>query len=222
MLSEERSGMLGFIGGTGPEGRGLALRWAMAGEEIIIGSRSLERAQEAARDVEGRYPTGRVRGLENVEAVARSEMIVISVPYEGHKAMVEALRDHLKGKIVIDVVAPLVFERGRARAVPVNEGSAAQQAQLLVPEARVVGAFQNISAPDLLEPNKSVDCDVVVCSDDQEAKKTVMKLAERIRGVRAVDGNGLACAKYVEELTALLLNINRVYKAHSSIKIVGI
>ena len=128
----------------------------------------------------------------------------------------------MAGKVVVDVVAPLSFEGGAIRAVAVDAGSAAQEAQTLLPESRVVAAFQTVSAHELLNPTVSVDSDVVVCGDDAEAKGRVMALAETVRGVRAVDGGGLANARYVEELTALLLNINRIYEARSAIKIVGI
>ena len=128
----------------------------------------------------------------------------------------------MAGKVVVDVVAPLSFEGGAIRAVAVASGSAAQEAQVLLPESRVVAAFQTVSAHELLDPTVSVDSDVVVCGDDAEAKGRVMALAETVRGVRAVDGGGLANARYVEELTALLLNINRIYEARSAIKIVGI
>ena len=214
--------MIGFLGGTGPEGRGLGLRFAMAGQEVLIGSRDPGRAQAAAQEILALAPGTRVTGVGNLEAARRGDVVFITVPYAAHQETLATLTEELSGKIVVDVVAPLVFSRGRAQAVPVTEGSAAQQAQALLPQARVVGAFHNISAEDLLTPEKTIDCDVVVCSDDGEAKTQVMALAELIRGVRAVDGNGLECSRYLEELTALLLNINRIYKGHSMVKIVGI
>ena len=214
--------MIGFIGGTGPEGRGLALRFAMAGEEVVIGSRSRERAQEAVEDVLRRAPDLAVTGAENADAAQSADTVFVAVPYSAHRDTVSGLGDLLKGKIVVDVVVPLAFEKGRVRALTVEEGSVAEQAQQLLPDARVVGAFHSISAQELLVPDAVVDCDVVVCADDAEARDRVMALAELIKGVRALDGGGLATSRYVEALTALLLNMNRIYKAHSAIKIVGI
>ena len=123
---------------------------------------------------------------------------------------------------MVDVVVPLEFGRGGARAIEVPEGSAAQQAQAILHDSRVVGAFHNVSAEELLKPEMRIDSDVIVCSDDTEAKSQIMKLAEVINGVRAVDGDGLHNSRYVEEFTAMLININRIYKTHSTIKIVGI
>lgn len=214
---------IGILGGTGPEGKGLAVRWALAGEEVLLGSRDAGRAQQAAQEVLALCPGGKVKGVLNSEAAQQGEIVVVAVPYEGHKETLTALRPALTGKVVVDVVAPLTFHRGRAQAVAVPEGSAAQQAQAVVPEARVVAAFHTLSAHDLLMPPNPIPGDVLVCADDAQAKKTVMALAERIPGVRAVDANGLECARYVEELVALLLNINRVYRgSRSMVKIVGL
>lgn len=214
--------MLGFIGGTGPEGRGLALRFAMAGEQVLIGSRDGARAGEAAESLSPSVPPGSVRGALNPAVASQSDIVFVAVPYAAHRDTLASLKEHLGGKVVVDVVAPLAFSRGRARAVPVEEGSVALQAQAILPRSKVVAAFQTISAHDLLVPDKAIDSDVVVCADDDEARKVVMKLAETIRGLRAVNGGGLENARYVEDFTALLLNINRIYRAHSAIKIVGI
>ncbi len=132
------------------------------------------------------------------------------------------MAEHLAGKIVVDVVAPLSFKKGVASALSVDEGSAAMQAQATIGRSKVVGAFQSISAQELLVPDRPLDSDVVVCADDAEAKKIIMGLAEQIDGVRAVDGGALQNARYVESFTALLLNINRIYHAHSTIKIGGV
>ena len=214
--------MLGLIGGTGPEGRGLALRFALAGERVLIGSRDETRAVDAAESVSAFVPPGTVQGALNPAVAAQADIVFVAVPYAGHRDTLASLKEHLGGKIVVDLVAPLEFVKGRARAILVEEGSAAQQAQSILAESKVVAAFETVSAQDLLIPDKSLDSDIVVCADDREAKDVVMKLAERIKGARAVDGGGLENARYVEDITALLLNINRVYKAHSSIKIVGI
>ena len=213
--------MLGFIGGTGPEGRGLALRFALAGERVMIGSRQAERARQAAESLGLGDPSLARWGL-NRDAARESDVVFVAVPYAGHRDTLEPLAGDLAGKIVVDVVAPLSVRRGRASAVAVEEGSAALQAQALLPGARVVAAFQSISAQDLLVPGKAIDSDVIVCSNDDEARERVMRLAETIEGVRAVNGGGLENARYVEQFTALLLNLNRIYKAHSTIKIGGL
>lgn len=214
--------MLGFIGGTGPEGRGLALRFAAAGEDVLLGSRDAARAAAVAETLGHAQGGGRVVGLTNAEAARRADTVFVTVPYSAQRESLAVLAEELTGKTVVSVVAPLTFIKGQARAVPVEEGSAAAQAQALLPRSNVVGAFQNLSARDLLDADRPVECDVVVCADDDVAKALVMALAEKIDGVRAVDGGALENARYVEELTALLLNINRVYRAHSTIRIVGI
>ena len=214
--------MLAFLGGTGPEGRGLALRLALAGEEIIIGSRDESRAREAAEALNELAPGASISGDVNAVAAQRGDMVFITVPYEAQKPLLEQVAGLLTGKLVVDVVAPLSFVRGRARALSVEEGSAAMQAQQLLPDSFVVAAFQNISSADLIAPGMTMEGDVVVCSDHRESKERVMEMVPKIRDLRAVDGGGLENAKYVEELTALLLNINRIYKCQSMIKIVGI
>lgn len=217
--------MIGFIGGTGPEGRGLALRFAMAGRDVFIGSRGMERGQQIAEELGTIIPSiaSKIKGGDNKQACEAGDMILITTPFEGQKDTLEALTTELKGKIVVNVIAPLKFEKGKG-AMPesVPEGSAAEQAQTILVDSIVVGAFQNASAEELLDPEKSADCDVIVCADDQDAKKQVMELAETIKGMRGVDGGKLFNAKVVESITALIININRVYKAHASIKITGI
>ncbi len=214
--------MLAFLGGTGPEGRGLALRFALAGEEVTIGSRDPDRAREAAQVLQKLAPQASIRGDENREAAKRGDVVFVTVPYEAQKPLVTQLEDELADKLVVSVVAPLAFEKGRPRAVPVEEGSAAMQSQSLLPRSQVVAAFQNLSATELLAPDRAMEGDVVVCSDHREAKERVMALVGLIKNLRGVDGGRLENARYVEQLTALLLSINRIYKAHSSIRIVGV
>ena len=214
--------MIGFVGGTGPEGRGLALRFCMAGEHVLIGSRDPTRAAQAANGVRAETGNGSVSGTSNDDAAQKADTIFIAVPYTAQRATLMALRDSLAGKVVVSVVAPLAFSKGVASALPVAEGSAALETQALLPGSTVAAAFQTVSAHDLLEANKPLDSDVIVCSDDKAARDLVMGLAEKISGVRAVDGGGLANAGYVESLTPLLLNLNRRYKARSAIRITGI
>ena len=214
--------MLAFLGGTGPEGKGLALRLALAGEEIIIGSRDETRARDAAESLLELAPGRAISGDVNEVAAQRADVVFLTMPFEGQKPTLEQLASHLAGKTVVDVIAPMEFVRGQARALSVDEGSAAMQAQHMLPDSRVVGAFQNVSAVDLIIPEKIMEGDVVVCSGHQEAKEQVMAMVLKIKDRRPVDGGALENTKYVEDLTPLLVNINRIYKAHSTIKIVGI
>ena len=214
--------MLAFLGGTGPEGKGLALRLALAGEEVVIGSRDDTRAKDAAASLVELAPRAAISGEVNAVAAQRADAAFITVPYEGQKPLLQEVGGHLGGKLVVSVVAPMAVSRGRARALDVEEGSAAQQAQQLLPDSYVVAAFQNISAVDLIVPDRVMEGDVVVCSDHVEPKEQVMDMVRRIKDLRPVDAGGLENARYVEEITALLVNINRIYKAHSMIKIVGI
>ena len=215
--------MLAILGGTGPEGKGLALRLAIAGETPIIGSRDASRGAAAAQELSQLASNVDIRGSDNSGAVLQADVVFLAFPYEGQRPVLEDLGPALKGKIVVSVIAPMKFERGKgASAVEVGAGSAAQEAQDMLPESQVVAAFQNASAEELLEPNITMEGDVVVCSDHAPAKKIVMDLADQIKDLRGVDGGSLANAKYVEQITPLLVNINRIYKTHSSIKIVGI
>jgi hypothetical protein len=167
-------------------------------------------------------PAATIRGVVNADAARMSDIVFVVVPYGGHRETLEVLSEHLTGKVVVDVVAPLSFDGGKVTAVRVDEGSAALQAQAVLTQSSVVAAFQTISARDLLVPERPIDSDVVVCSDADDAKSLVIELAEKIQGVRGVDGGGIENARCVEDFTALLLNINRIYKAHSAVKIVGI
>lgn len=223
--------MLSFIGGTGPEGLGLAIRFLLAGEDVTIGSRSQERASAAAEKLKGMLEAhtsdgpvlpGTVQGYENEQAVKAGDIILVTVPFQGQADILSALSDSIGGKLVVDTVVSLKFSKGNISAVPVEEGSAAEQAASILPRATVISAFQNLSAETLVNLEEKMDCDVVVCGDDKEAKVRVSELAEKVQGIRAIDGGGLSNSRYVEDFTALLLNINRIYKAHSSLKITGL
>ena len=214
--------MIGFIGGTGPEGRGLALRFALTGEEILIGSRDAARAQAAADSVREIAPSISIGGGLNADVAERSDTVIIAVPYAAQKPTLEALTEELRGKLIINVIAPLAFSKGVASAIRVEAGSAALEAREILPDAIHTAAFHNVSAQELLIPDRPLDTDIVVFGDDADAKSKVIALAATIKGARGVDGGGLENARYCEDLTALLLNINRIYKAHSMIKIVGI
>ena len=214
--------MIALIGGTGPEGKGLALRFAAAGEIVMIGSRYKERAVAAAEEVRRCVPDAWVRGALNRRAAREADIIVLTVPFEGHARVLQSIRDSVRGKIVIDTVVPLAFGKGRIDVIPVEEGSAAQQAQSMLPDTRVVAAFQNLSAVELAALDRPLDADVVVCGDNAAARNVTITLINRIPGLRAVNGDGLANAHHLEEITALLLALNRIHRAHGSIKITGI
>ena len=213
--------MLAILGGTGPEGKGLALRLAMAGEEVVIGSRDATRANDAAEALKELAPNLKVTGDVNDVAAQQGDTVFLTVPYEGQAALLQQVAPALAGKVVVNVVAPMVFNRGRARAIQVEDGSAAEESQKILADSQVVAALQNLSAEDLMQPDLTVESDVVVCSDHREAKEQVMGLVQRIPNLRAIDGGALEYARYVESLTALLVNINRIYRCHSTIKIVG-
>ncbi|HJN87831.1 MAG: NADPH-dependent F420 reductase [Dehalococcoidia bacterium] len=215
--------MLAFLGGTGPEGRGLALRLALAGQQAIIGSRDAGRAAKVAEELLQLAPGARIGGATNADAAARADVVFLTFPYEGQRTVLEQLRESLDGKVVVNVIAPMLFERGRgASAVAVPAGSAAQEAQEILPGSLVAAAFQNVSAEDLQKPEIMLEGDVIVCSGHREAKTLVMDLTREIKNLRPVNGGGLANAKYVEQLTPLLVNINRIHKIHAGIKIVGL
>jgi NADPH-dependent F420 reductase len=218
-MSPER---LAFVGGTGPEGLGLAVRFAAAGHAVIIGSRSPERAQEAAAKVKAKVARAQVDGRLNEEAVEAGEIVLVTIPFAGHRDTLKALAPAIGGKIVVDVVSPLAFEGGQIRALAVPEGSAAQQAQALLPQAAVVAAFHHLDAGSLMQLEERLEADVVVCGDHPQAKLRTMALAEQIAGVRALDGGPLANSRYLEEFTAILLSLNKNYRAHTALRIVGI
>ncbi len=213
--------MLAILGGTGPEGKGLALRLAMAGEEVVIGSRDATRANDAAEALKELAPNLKAIGAVNDVAAQQGDTVFLTVPYEGQAALLLQVAPALAGKVVVNVVAPMVFNRGRARAIQVEDGSAAEESQKILADSQVVAALQNLSAEDLIQPDLAMESDVIVCSDHREAKEQVMGLVQRIPNLRAIDGGALEYARYVESLTALLVNINRIYRCHSTIKIVG-
>ena len=216
--------MLAILGGTGPEGKGLALRLALAGEAVTIGSRSAERGAAAAAELAEGAPGASIAGSDNAGAAAAAgDVVFLAFPYEGQRPVLEELAGSLDGKIVVSVIAPMAFERGKgARAVEVEAGSAAQEAQEILSGAQVVAAFQNVSAEELQDPQVKMEDDVVVCSDHADAKKLVMGLVDKISHLRGIDGGALANARYVEQITPLLVNINRIYRTHSGIKITGV
>jgi NADPH-dependent F420 reductase len=209
---------LGVLGGTGDQGRGLGLRFAAAGLNVILGSRDRARADAAVEGI-----TGAVRGADNVTCAREASVVVIAVPWAGHAALLEGLPDELAGKTVIDCVNPLGFDQQGAFALPVPEGSACEQAASLLPASTVVGAFHHLSAVQLLDPGREkVDGDVLVVGDDRAATDLVQSLAGLIPGMRGVYAGRLRNARQIEALTANLISVNRRYKAHAGIRVTDI
>jgi NADPH-dependent F420 reductase len=211
---------IGILGGTGPEGSGLAYRWARAGEQIVIGSRDAKRAAETASQLRARIGgTAQIEGADNAATVAQCEIVVLTVPFSGQATLLKQLKSLWKlGTIVIDTTVPLAATVGGSptRMLGVWQGSAAEQTrELLPPGVSVAAAFHNLGA-ELLAGEGPVECDVLVCSDDDKAKQAAMELAEKIPGVRGLNGGKLENARIVESLTALLVGLNIRYKVHAA------
>jgi hypothetical protein len=207
---------VGILGGTGPQGRGLTRRFAAAGHEVVIGSRAVERAQEVASEY---ALVGSVIGAANADA-ARADLVVVTVPYEGHADLLRGLADELAGKIVVDCVNPLGFDKQGPYVLPVAAGSAAQEAQEILPGSTVVAAFHHVSAVHLDDPGVDrIEGDVLVLGEDRDAVQTVCDLATAIPGARGVYAGRLRLAGQVEAFTANLIAINRRYKAHAGVQI---
>lgn len=220
---------IAVIGGTGDQGFGLVLRWAKAGEHIIIGSRQQQKAEDAAKKANGILGTASfaVSGMENPKAAAAADIIVMSVPFAAHVDMIKSVYDSIKpDDVFIDVVVPLSTAVGgsASTALAVWEGSAAQQAaRLLPPHTKIASAFHNVVAEALQRIDREVDSDVIVCGDSQETRKVGMELATKIPGVRAIDGGRLENSRIVEQMTALLIGINIRYKvSDAGIRITGL
>jgi NADPH-dependent F420 reductase len=217
---------IAVLGGTGPEGFGLALRWIQAGETIIIGSRDAKRAQDAAKKIKAKVGThAQVSGDENSAVCAAADLLLLTIPFEGHAGLLKQIKPAIRpGSIVIDATVPLAASVGgrASRTLGVWQGSAAQETAELVPQGvAVVAAFQNVSA-ELLNADGPVDCDVIVCSDDASASQIVQRLAVKIPGVRAIDGGKLENARILEQITALLIGLSIRHKGHSGIRITGL
>jgi NADPH-dependent F420 reductase len=213
---------IAFIGGTGPEGMGLAMRLAVAGNAVYIGSRSEERAAEAVAKIKEKLPECDVFGGLNPEGAEKADVVFLTVPADAHHDTLVELEEAIGDKILVDVVVPMVWDRDEPRAVEVEEGSAAQEARKLLPKAKVVSGFHHLDASGLQKTEKPMQGDVIICGDHRGAKKRVMELAEQISYVRALDGGGLANSRFTEQLTVLLLHMNNIYKAHTGVRIVGI
>ncbi len=216
--------VIGIIGGTGKEGKGLAYRWLKYGYKVLIGSRQAEKAQAAAEELRllvGDIAGARVEGMANADAVERCEIAILTVPYSAHKTTLEAIKPYLSGKILVDVTVPLVPPRITRVQMP-PAGSAAQEAQEILGEGTpVVAAFQNISYEHLLDDD-SVDCDVLICGTGKAARQQVLELV-RAAGLVGYDAGPIENAVVVEGLTSILIGINKQFGVQSSgIKITGV
>jgi len=218
---------IAVIGGTGDQGFGLVLRWAKAGEKVIIGSRQQQKAEDAAKRANGILGGDFVTGMVNAKAAEAANIVVMSVPFAAHVDMIKSVYDGIKpDDVFVDVVVPLSTAVGGSASTVMGvwEGSAAEQAaRLLPPHTKVASAFHNVVAEALQHIERNVDSDVIVCSDSRETRKVVMELATKIPGVRPIDGGKLENSRIVEQLTALLIGINIRYKVNDAgIRITGL
>ena len=208
---------LGFIGGTGPLGRGLGRRLAMAGHDVILGSRTADKAEAAAADCQAP-----MRGADNVTACTQAEIVFVTVPFEGQVGILPGLAEALAGKVVVSTVVPMGFDAKGPHPLDVAEGSAAEQCHALLPGARVVSGFQSVPAPKLLKPDVVVEMDVPLLSDDEEAAAQVAALCGDIKDLHGFLAGPLRLSSTVEALTPLIISINKRYKAHAGIRVAGL
>lgn len=224
MTSADLRETIGIIGGTGPQGRGLAARWARAGHVVHIGSRTLDKAQAAVQDVRGRLHDQEVdvRAGTNADVAAAAEIIVVAVPYEAQAVTLPDLAGAIGDKVVCNVVNPMVFDEQGPVAVRVEAGSAAQECQQLLPQARVVSSFHDVSSRRLLRVDDPINTHVLICGDDNEASHRVAHLASRIEGMWGVYCGPLRNSEYIENVTPLILWINKYYRIQAGLLIDGI
>jgi NADPH-dependent F420 reductase len=194
----------------------------MAGVPVVLGSRSAARAEEAAEQMRADDPGIDISGADNEAAAAQGVTVIVAVPYEGHGELLTSLAGTLRGKLVVDCVNPLGFDKQGAFVLPVREGSAAQEAQAALPDSRVVAAFHHVSAKLLLSGDAPVDTDVLVLGDDRADKDEVIGLVGRIKGMRGIDAGALRLAAHVEGMTAALIAMNRRYKAHAGLRVTDV
>jgi len=215
---------IALMGGTGPQGRGLTLRWAMAGVDVVVGSRQHEKGKRIAEELSERLgdAPGKITGMSNEEAVAETEeFVIMAVPFAGHRPTLEALKDKLRGKILVDVVVPLAEDNPKKVLMP-KEGSATEEAQaILGDDVPVVGALHNVSSYVLDHTDRPINCDVLVCGNNKEAKDKVMALVDKL-GVKTYNAGLAVSARSIEPMTAILIRLN-ISKAtpfkHAGLKI---
>jgi NADPH-dependent F420 reductase len=213
---------IAVVGGTGKEGSGLAMRWALNGYPVIIGSRDANRAIERAGELNTQLGVDLLTGNDNAQAVDEANLVVLSVPYDAHRATLESLKDQLQGKILVDIAVPLEPPNIRSVFIPPSKSAALEAREILGDGVRIVGAFHNVSAAKLKDPTSHIDCDVLVCGDDAEAKADVVRLVEAA-GMRGIDAGPLVNSIAAEALTPVLLYINKAYGVKGAgIRITGV
>lgn len=213
---------IAFVGGTGPEGIGLAMRFAKSGNAVFIGSRDEARAEEAVQKIQLAVPEGEIYGGFNHEGAEKADVIFITVPAAGHAAVLEELREVIGDKVVVDAVVPMEFGEDGPLPAPPEAGSSAEEAQRLLPDAKVISGFHHVDAKALQQLDKPLQGDVIICGDHKAAKRQVLSLAEEIEYMRGMDGGPLINSRITESITALLIHINKIYKSHSGVRITGI
>jgi NADPH-dependent F420 reductase len=215
---------IAIIGGTGPQGKGLGYRFAKGGHDVVLGSRSEERALEAAEELDARIAgAGSVRGAGNAKAAEAADVVLLAIPWDGHDELVEALAPQLGGKVVVSCVNPLGFDKRGPYGLDLGPTSAAENAQALLPDSHVIGAFHHLSAVTLIGDADVLDHeDVLVCGDDKDAKAQVIELAATVTGKSGIDAGALRLARQLEPLTAVLISINKRYKVRSGIAVSGL
>jgi NADPH-dependent F420 reductase len=209
---------IGLLGGTGPQGRGLALRMALAGHQVLLGSRDPEKAADVVAELVG----GRdlpIEGVGNQDAAARAEVVFLTFPFSGQADLLPGLADPIDAKVVVDVINPLGWDERGPYLLEVPEGSAAEQAAALLPRARVIAAFHHAAPRLLLDPDRLVESDVLVAGDDPAAKGLVLDLADQIPGCRGVDAGPLRQARQLEGFTAVIVGINHRHRIHAGLRI---
>lgn len=223
MTGDSKFLTIAVLGGTGKEGSGLVLRWAQHGYRVLIGSREAERAAAKADELNAILGASLIQGMSNEEAAAQADIVVLSVPYSAHQAILEAVKEQVQGKVLVDVTVPLQPPDVRTVHVPPGKAASLEAQALLGDGVKVVAAFQNVGAAHLKDLEHSVNCDVLICADDPEAKAHVAQLVEAIPGMRAIDAGPLANAVAAEALTPVLLYINKRYKVPGAgIRITGL
>jgi hypothetical protein len=214
--------IVSIVSGTGPAGFGLAARFARAGDEVVIGSRALERAEEARALVLEHVPDARVTAAVNEEAVAAGEVVFLTMPAQAQRQSVESVAASLGGKIVVSMSNPVQVEDGKVKTFIPAAGSLAEEVQELAPTARVVGAFHEVHVRKFAKLDRRIDSDTIVTGDDDLAKQAVMRLCGHVEGIRPIDGGPLALTRFVEGFVAVLISLNLRYKASTSLRITGL
>lgn len=214
--------IVSFVGGTGPAGFGLAARFAKAGLPVVIGSRSVERAEEAKALVLDLVPNADARAVVNADAIAVGDVVFLTVPFQAQRHTVELIAPLLDGKIVVSMANPVWVHKGKVWADFPPSGSLAEEVAELAPGARVVGAFHEVHVRKFPRIDKRIDSDTVVTSDDADAKAIVMDLVRHVEGMRPIDGGGLIITRYVEGYVCVLVQLNFNYKAATAIKVTGL